>query len=353
MPVLRRRIVAFVTSVLFLTLWSATSAPAEPAADLPSSFQWSSSGPLVSPHPDADHDILSVKDPSVVRANGKWHLFMTTATRGDGDWSLAYTSFRNWSQADEATQHHLETVSNVGPGFRAAPQIFYFAPQETWYLIYQTGLPTYVTTKDISDPTSWSEPKNFQDEMPPIIQENIGNGFWLDFWVTCDDTMCYLYSSDDNGQLYRAETTVADFPNGFSNTRIEMQDDRFDLFEAANIYKLGNSDEYLLIVEAIGAEGRRYFRSWTANGLNGEWTPLADTEANPFAGAANVSFPNGGRWTEDISHGEMIRAGIDQTMEINPCRLQYLYQGMDPSSSGEYSQLPWRLALLTQQNSNC
>jgi endo-1,4-beta-xylanase len=49
----------------------------------------------------------------------------------------------------------------------------------------------------------------------------------------------------------------------------------------------------------------------------------------------------------------MIRAGVDQTLTINQCRLQYLYQGMDPAAAGDYNTLPWRLALLTQTNSPC
>jgi hypothetical protein len=49
----------------------------------------------------------------------------------------------------------------------------------------------------------------------------------------------------------------------------------------------------------------------------------------------------------------MIRAGVDQTLTIDPCRLRFLYQGMDPASSGEYYRLPWRPALLTQTNSTC
>lgn len=349
----RRTAAALAAMVLsssgFVAATGSTAAAEAPAntAGLQSSFQWSSSGVLISPKPDATEAAVSVKDPSVVRYKSQWLVFGTTADTS-GDWSLFYTSFRDWAQADSAPQHHLEEESAIGTGYRAAPHVFYFAPQKTWYLVYQTGLPSYSTTDDPTDPESWSAPRNFQDSMPDIVRDNIGNGFWLDFWVVCDRRMCYLFSSDDNGHLYRAETTVRDFPNGFDNTQIVLEDpDRFRLFEAANVYKVRGTKRYLLLVEAIGSDGRRYFRSWTAKGITGTWTPLADTEAHPFARSNNVTFPDGA-WTMDISHGEMLRDGADQTMTIDPSCLQFLYQGMDPAAGGDYSQLPWRLGLLTQ-----
>ncbi|MBA4866001.1 glycoside hydrolase [Streptomyces sp. PSKA54] len=321
------------------------SGVSETANHIPSTFQWSSSGPLISAKSDATHDIAAVKDPTVVRHNGKWLVYATTALRSGG-WNLMYTSFEDWSEADSAPHYYLDQ-SAIGPGYRAAPQVFYFAPQKKWYLVYQTGLPSFSTTDDPTKPESWSAPRNFQEEMPDIIKENIGNGFWLDFWVTCDTAKCYLFSSDDNGHLYRSETTVADFPNGFGNTQIALQDSKFDLFEAANVYKIKGTDDYLLLVEAIGSDGRRYFRSWTSDSIDGKWTPLAASKDNPFARSNNVTFPDGA-WTQDISHGEMIRSGVDQTMEIDPGRLRYLYQGMDPSASGDYNELPWKLGLLTE-----
>ncbi|WP_328847219.1 non-reducing end alpha-L-arabinofuranosidase family hydrolase [Streptomyces sp. NBC_00258] len=254
------------------------------AAQLPSSFRWSSSGKLISPKPDASHSVVSVKDPTAVRANGKWHVFMTTANTA-GSWSLAYTSFT---------------------------------------------------------PQSWSAPRTFQNAAPSGT---------LDYWTICDSAMCYLFSADDNGHVYRSETTVGEFPGGFRNTRLVLQDSKFALFEGGAVYRVQGTNTYLLLWESIGGDGRRYYRSFTAQGLTGQWQPLAATEANPFARATNVTFPSGA-WTRDISHGELVRAGNDQTMTINPCRLQFLYQGLNPSAGGDYAQLPYRLGLLTQTNSS-
>ncbi|WP_110944573.1 non-reducing end alpha-L-arabinofuranosidase family hydrolase [Streptomyces niger] len=316
---------------------------------LPSSYSWVSTGVLAGPQSNSSHNLVSIKDYSVIRYNGKYHVYATTANTSGG-WNLEYFSFDKWANAASATQHYLDS-SAIGTGYRAAPQVFYFAPQKLWYMVYQTGPPTYSTTTDPSNPSSWSAPKTFIASEPDVVRQNKGNGGWIDFWTVCDSANCYLFFSDDNGHLYRAQTTLANFPNGFGNTTLVMSDSKYALFEASNVYKVSGTNKYLLLVEAIGSNGR-YFRSWTSTSLTGAWTPLATTESAPFAGKANVSF-NGPAWTADISHGEMIRSGNDQTLPIDPCHLQYVYQGRDPSSSGDYSQLPYRMGLLTQANSTC
>lgn len=319
------------------------------AAALPSRFSWSSGGTLISPKPDATHNIAGIKDPTVVQYNGKYHVFASTAS--SSGYNLVYLNFSDWSQAGSATHHYLDR-SAIGRGYRAAPQVFYYAPQRLWYLVYQTGNASYSTNPDIGNPNGWSAPRNFYSSMPDIIRQNIGNGHWVDMWVICDSANCHLFSSDDNGHLYRSRTTVGQFPNGFTDTVIALQDSKYALFEASNVYKVQGSNQYLLLVEAIGSDGRRYFRSWTAGSLAGSWTQLAASEGNPFAKSSNVAFPSGA-WTRDISHGEMIRAGHDQTLTIPSCRLEYLYQGMNPNAGGDYNLLPWRLGLLTQTNSTC
>ena len=325
--------------------------PPPPSGSLPSTIRWSSSGVLAGPKPDSAHpDIAAIKDYSVVRHNGAWQVYATTASASQG-WNLVHFSFGDWPQANAATHTYLDATP-IGRGYRAAPHIFFFAPQGLWYMVYQTGVPTYSTSTDPGNPRSWTTPRNFMSSEPSIVTQNKGAGSWLDFWMICDSSNCYLFSSDDNGHIYRSQTTLANFPNGFGNTVIALQDSRFALFEGSAVYKVTGSNQYLLLQEAIGSDGRRWYRSFTSNSLSGSWTPHLATEANPFARANTVTF-GGTAWTRDFSHGELIRAGNDQTVPLNPCRLQFLYQGQDPNAGGDYIRLPWRMGLLTQSNSTC
>jgi endo-1,4-beta-xylanase len=220
-------------------------------------------------------------------------------------------------------------------------------------MVFQSGPPSYSTNDDINDPTGWQPMLTFYpgNTEPPTVTATKGTGGWLDFWVICDDANCFLFFSDDNGHWYRSQTTIDRFPYGFGDATVVMSDPvASHLFEASNVYKMKDTGKYLALVEAYDATSayHRYFRSWTADALDGEWTPLQDTYTAPFASTANVTFTQQPPWTADISHGEMIRDGYDQQLEIDTCHLQYLYQGLDPMmTSLPYNSLPWRLGLLT------
>ena len=86
--------------------------------------------------------------------------------------------------------------------------------------------------------------------------------------------------------------------------------------------------------------------------LDGPWTPVADTEQKPFAGAANIRPAKGvALWTDNISHGELIREGVDQTMTVDPANLRFAFQGVLETDKkkvgGNYGKFPWRIGILT------
>jgi len=306
---------------------SSTSSAAQ-TCELKAPLQWTSTGPLISPK---NANWKSIKDPSVVKYNGTYHVY---ATYYDTSYKSMYTSFTDWNTAQQAP--HI-SMNGTTVGNSVAPQVFYFRPHNKWYLITQWG-GAYATTDDISRP-NWSAKKK-------LLQGEPANS--LDFWVICNATHCYLYFSRDDGVLYMSKTTIGNFPN-FSGYTIVMEDHRGNgnqyLFEAPNVYKLDGQNKYLLMVEAWPS-GPRMFRSWTSTSLDGPWTPLADTDANPFAGNRNVEWPTG-KWANGISHGELVRSGYDERLTVDPCNLEFLYQGeAGPSPDGQYNTIPYKLGLL-------
>ena len=84
-----------------------------------------------------------------------------------------------------------------------------------------------------------------------------------------------------------------------------------------------------------------------ADRLDGEWKPLAATLEEPFAATRNVTG-DGASWTDSYSHGEFLRVGHNQCMEIDPANLTFLFQGVtDEARRGKkYGEIPWRLGLL-------
>jgi CheY-like chemotaxis protein len=133
---------------------------------------------------------VSVKDPSVVRYNDRWHIYATTAAT-NGAWGMVYLSFADWADAANAKPYYLDENPSLR-GYHCAPQIFYFRPQKKWYLIYQSGPPQYSTADDITKPETWTKPESFFPTNPPEVSRN-----WLDFWIICDATHAYLFCTGE------------------------------------------------------------------------------------------------------------------------------------------------------------
>ncbi|KAH9118786.1 hypothetical protein LEN26_011933 [Aphanomyces euteiches] len=155
------------TTLLVATLSNALNASVSVAqAGLPSSFKWTSTGPIISAKNDGK-GVVAIKDPSIIQVGDTYHVFASTASASG--YNLVYLNFKDPSQAQQATFHYLDQTP-IGRGYRAAPEVFYFAPQKLWYLVYQNGNAAYSTNTDISNPAGWSAPKNFYSGMPATVR---------------------------------------------------------------------------------------------------------------------------------------------------------------------------------------
>jgi hypothetical protein len=236
---------------------------------------------------------------------------------------MLYTSASTISRLASAPRTYL---SKIGESYFCAPEVFYFEPKGLWYLVYQDGTygAAYSTTTNIADPNSWSGPKSFG------VSGNIG---W-DYYIICDDTNAYMYNtpSDGSGKLYMRKTTLANFPIGWSTPTVAIN----DTFEGSEVYHDG---QYYLLVEDM--KDGRYYELWTASSAGGPWTQVAEK----WARRGNLVY-NADKWTTNVSHGELIRAGYNQKLKINDInRADFLIQGTT-NMSGDYQKINWNLGVI-------
>lgn len=308
-------------------------------------FRWLASIPLVSPRNLPGMEAVSIKDPSVVRYGDAWHLFCTV--RGTPrTHAVVYLTFKDWNEAHRA-EHQLLTLHE---GYYCAPQVFYFTPHKKWYMICQASSeawkpnyqPAYSTNDDIADPAGWSPLQPLIGHKPQTVKNA-----WLDFWVICDQRKAHLFFTSLDGHMWRADTRLADFPGKWSLPKVALKG---DIFEASHTYRVndsGGKHYFLTMIEAQHGHGWRYFKAYRADALAGPWRAVADTKEHAFASLKNVTHPPAA-WTDNVSHGEILRAGYDEQLAIDPAHMQIVFQGvLEVERQGKaYGAIPWRLGLL-------
>lgn len=270
-------------------------------------------------------DALAVKDPSIVYANGKYHLFYTGRDAGAGGlWRTGYTSASTINELKTASPRTLITSLNGG-GYFCAPQVFWFEGKAKWYLIYQSGSgATFSTNLDISNVNGWAAGKS------------MGFRDGIDFTCISDSKYVYCFYSAQDGSftIKRRRTTVAEFPYGWSDPVVIAT----NTFEAPHVYKNKADGKYYMIVEDIS----RYFELWSATDPGANWTFVKEK----WAAKSNLSQTSE-IWTDQVSHGEIIRSGNNELMEItdiNKCEV--LIQGVLNGNYGDYGNIPYTLGII-------
>jgi len=353
--------------------------PEEPSTDPPRKFDhWIVRGTILEPGLPGTYDELAVKDPTIVYYRDRFHMFYTGKASYETRDSLSYLS-KNGSGLGYVSASSLEGLNGarrydmgrITGSVLVAPQLFFFEPQGLWYLIAQTVvegkpdlMPVYLTNPELEDVHGWTAPR--------IIETGKSdNGFWIDFWVICDDMKAHLFYTDHRGSLYRFECPLDQFPQGFRDeeeetvltVRGENSRGRWRMHEASHIYYVREHDHYLNIMEAVYPHPirknywdsrNRFLFGMVAQKLEGPWTRI-EPGMNQFLGdPSSLYTPDGERSIYDqISHPELIRAGHDQRLEIKNYDLQLIFQAFDADGLGpdyDYNYLPWKLMVAEHQS---
>ena len=286
--------------------------------------RWNVSAPFFSARIDHSLDNVAVKDPSIVYYQGKYHLFYTAKSKTN---SGNKTRFRTGcAYASAGTLDKLNDAKRI----------------------------------NIENVYGWSEAKE-------IKTGKSDDGFWIDFWVICNEHHAYLFYSGQNGSLFRLDCPLNTFPEGFSKSQpkiaLSQQDadnsGSWKMFEAAHIYYVKKENRYLALLEGAyhhpvrtgDVDSRnRFIFGMTADSLNGKWERIEFEKDEFLAEAKNLFSEDGSRshYTQ-VSHPELIRSGFNQKLEIENFDLTMVFQSFDGSEipdSYHYNELPWELALM-------
>jgi hypothetical protein len=293
---------------------------------------WMTSDPILLPGSGGSFDEIAVKDPSMVYFDGKWHLFYTA--RSNTEYTTGYVSAEDLTGLQAAQRFELKKIRGKSR-YGCAPQIFFFEPQNLWYLIFQNRdsnyQPAFSTTKTISEPESWSKPL-------PLIRKDVPDK-WIDFWIICDEENAFLFYTQEHRAVFVRSTDLNQFPEEWSKAKEVFS----GIHEAVHIYKVIDQQEYHMIYE-LNHNGIRSFGLATAQYLTGPWKNVTDHYAT---GEQLKYIGKKQTWTEMVSHGEVLRAGCNQKMEYQPDGCQWLIQGiLLNEANGPYPSLPWKLGII-------
>jgi hypothetical protein len=301
-------------------------------------LNWEIDDFVFSSDPNGIFDEIAVKDPSIVFFENRWHVFYTA--RSKNEYTTGYVSSTDFESLNASPRYELKQIRG-DTRYGCAPQIFYFQPQNLWYLIYQNRdsnyQPVFSTNVEITNPNLWSAYKN-------LIEKDTSKK-WIDFWIIADNNMVYLFYTEAHNGVKVRSTKISNFPDGWGKSKKVFD----KVHEAVHVYKVKGKKEFHMVYE-LNNRGVRSFGLAKAKHLEGPWKKVTDEYAT---GDQLRWVNNSANWTEMISHGEAIRSGYDQLMEYEPNNCRWLIQGiMKDELKVNYEMLPWKLGIIQQVQSN-
>lgn len=301
------------------------------------SIRWHADGPLLAPGPVEAFDEVAVKDPSIVCHDGRWHLFYTARSRSN--YAIGYVGADSLDALSGQPRQRLARLRGDASDYAAAPQVFFFRPQKKWYLVFQTDDKNYQaafsTNEDIGQPDAWSPPR--------LLVEETGAAKWIDFWVICDESTAYLFYTQNHKAVWTMTTPIERFPEGFANPREVFS----PVHESVHVYRVEGRNEYHMLYETRNQDDSRRFGLARSTSLSGPWQQVTER----FAEGDQLTFSDpGAHWTDEVSHGEILRTGFDQRLEYAPDHTRILIQGLPRAQhTGAYPSLPWVLGTIARQ----
>ena len=269
---------------------------------------------------------MALKDPTVIRDKGAFHLF-ATVRGGARSHRLLQTSFARFSDSPLAPRDFVD----VGVEFAAAPQVMWFTPWKKWLLLFQ-GWPPYgpwwTTADALTGP--WAPARALDVDHVPQA---------LDFHLHAFEDRLSLYFASLDGRVWRAETTLDAFPSGFGAPQAVLQT---GAYEAPHVYTDLDDGHLLMTVENKSLLGARYLSTYRSRFPEGPWMP----EADPWLARADLRKA-GIRWTDSVSHGDLIRVDPDERGCIRGHRRRLVFQGCRARDrrGRRYGAFPWRIGL--------
>ena len=277
-------------------------------------LQWAMSSPLFRLAKTSSDEPATLLDPCVVRHEGKWHLF------AGGPAGTVYYPLDDF-KADGPIVRGKKLSFTGGGG---VPQVYFHRASKKWHLVGQMSFkddegkmrfaPCLSTNDAVDNPDGWSKLTRMEVALP--VDEQGKTAGWMDFYVIFDDAKAHMFATS-GGKLWRMETKAADFPQGWSKPVIAL---KANIVYASHTYRqeTEKGTRFLTTITSSAQDpttkkNKQFQVSFTAEKLEGAWTPELVKWDNPFVGFGNAKIADE-RWSREIIHGEPLRQGSDERM---------------------------------------